>query len=128
GLTADELGIAQSNVSLAPSSASNNNGSQTGRAPSLPIELNGVSVSINGAACGLYSVSSSQIKFVVPIGLTSGTYPIVINNNGTVIRGLIAIVAAKPDIFTSANGPSGRTSVCNVTNPAVCLPEPSNVT
>jgi uncharacterized protein (TIGR03437 family) len=107
---------------------SNANASESKRAPSLPIELNGVSVSINGAACGLYAVSSSQIRFVVPIGLSPGIYPIAINNNGTVIRGGVTIVPAQPDIFTSTNGPGGRAVVCNATNPAVCTPEPFTVT
>src|SRR5207244_7129475 len=106
-------GIQQTTTNLPPSSAtvSNANASESKRAPSLPIELNGVSVSINGAACGLYAVSSSQIKFVVPIGLTAGVYPLAINNNGTVIRGALNIVGAQPDIFTSTNGPEiGRAS------------------
>jgi uncharacterized protein (TIGR03437 family) len=127
----------QSNVALAPSNAqvSNNSASYAKRSPALPIELNGVSMSINGAACGLYSVSTSpaQISFVVPIGLVpnSGTdsYPVVINNNGTVIRGRVAIVAAQPDIFTDSNGPGGRAVVCNITNPSIpmCVIEPFNV-
>jgi len=94
----------------------------------LPIELNGVSVEINGAACGLYAVSSGQIKFVVPIGLGQGSFPIVINNNGTVIRGMVTIVSAQPDIFTSTNGPGGRAVVCNATNSAACTAEPFTVT
>jgi uncharacterized protein (TIGR03437 family) len=130
GLAAGELAFIQPSVSLAPASAtvSNSNASYAGRSPALPIELSGVSVSINGAACGLYAVSSSEIKFVVPVGLTSGTYPIVINANGTVLRGSIVIVTAQPDIFTTTNGPLGRASVCNITNPAVCSPEPFFVT
>ena len=130
GLAPGELAFIQPSVSLAPASAtvSNSNASYSGRSPALPIELSGVSVSINSAACGLYAVGSSEIKFVVPVGLTSGTYPIVINANGTVLRGSITIVSAQPDIFTSTNGPLGRASVCNITNPAVCSPEPFTVT
>lgn len=134
GLAAGELAVAQSNVTLAPASitVSPANASESGRAPALPIELSGVSVGINGVAAGLYAVSPSQIKFVVPVGLSTGSYPIVINNNGTVIRGVLTIVSAQPDIFTSTNGPGGRAKVCNVTNPAtpssICLGEPFNVT
>lgn len=134
GLAAGELAVAQSNVSLAPASitVSPANASESGRAPALPIELSGVSVGINGVAAGLYAVSPTQIKFVVPIGLPAGSYPIVINNNGTVIRGVLVIVAAQPDIFTSTNGPGGRAKVCNVTNPStpstICLGEPFNST
>jgi uncharacterized protein (TIGR03437 family) len=130
GLAAGELAYFQSSVSLAPTSVtvSNSNASESGRAPALPVELNGVSVAINNAACGLYAVGSGEIKFVVPIGLLVGTYPVVINNNGTVVRASIDIVAAQPDIFTSTNGPLGRAQVCNITNPAVCSPEPFTVT
>src|SRR5262249_20615357 len=72
GLAAGELGIIQANVDLAPSNTNASGGSETMRSPALPVELNGVSVSINGAAAGLYFVGNSpkQINFVVPIGLT----------------------------------------------------------
>jgi uncharacterized protein (TIGR03437 family) len=107
-------------------------------APSLPIELNGVSVAINGAAAGLYSVSATEIKFVVPPGLAPNTgtasYPLVINIRDTpttnrVIRGLLVIVTTQPDIETSSNGPGGRALICNITTMAFpCLMEPFNVT
>jgi uncharacterized protein (TIGR03437 family) len=130
------LGILQATVSLAPSSVqvSNNSASYATRQPALPVELNGVSVSIAGAACGLYSVSPSQINFVVPKGLppsTGGSYVLIINNNGTVIRGLLVIVTAQPDIFTTTPpGPGGRAAVCNITNPMTmgCIMEPFNIT
>jgi uncharacterized protein (TIGR03437 family) len=130
GFAAGELAFVQPSVSLPTTSAtvSNSNASEAGRAPALPIELSGVSVAINNAACGLYAVSSGEIKFVAPVALLPGTYPIVINNNGTVFRGSIVIVAAQPDIFTSTNGPLGRAQVCNITNPLVCSPEPFTVT
>jgi len=126
----------QSTASLAPSNVTvnNNAASESGRSPSLPVELNGVSMSINGAACGLFSVSPTAISFVVPIGLApnsgAASYPVVINNNGTVIRGLVVIVAAQPDIFSSTNGAGGRAVVCNVTNPSTpgCLVEPFKIT
>ncbi len=136
GLAAGELAIAQPspNLTITPASVSNNNASEAGRSPSLPIELNGFSMSIGGAACGLYSVTPTSISFVVPIGLVPSTgtasYPVVMNNNGTVIRGQLTIVAAQPDIFTDSNGPGGRAVVCNVTNPTIpsCVVEPFNVT
>jgi hypothetical protein len=55
---------------------------------------------------------------------------VVINNNGTVIRGRVVIVAAQPDIFTGSNGPGGRAVVCNITNPIApgCVMEPFSVT
>ena len=99
----------------------------------LPIELGGITMTINGAAVGLKSVSSRQIVFVVPRGLAStvtGTsYPIVINNNGIVFRGSITIVPTRPDIFTfsAVPSPSGRARIFNVTN-TVFRTEPFNVT
>ena len=85
-------------------------------------------MAIDGAACGLFAVSSTQIRIVLPPFVNLGTHPIVINNNGTVIRGGVLIVSAQPDIFTSTNGPLGRAAVCNATNPAVCSNEPFGVT
>jgi uncharacterized protein (TIGR03437 family) len=133
GLAAGEVAVMTSGTSLAPSSATTLNASESHNAPSLPIELNGVSVSINGLACGLHSVAPGIIKFVLPPAIAANTgsasYPLVINNNGTVIRGLLVIVAAQPDIETLSNGPNGRAVICNITVPGSgCIIEPFNVT
>jgi uncharacterized protein (TIGR03437 family) len=128
------LAIVRSATPLAPSSQSADSASETTRRPPLPIELSGVSVSVAGAAAGLYFVSPGQINFVVPPGLvpTTGTatYPVVIYNNGTTIRATISITIAQPDIFTVTNGfGSNRASALNVTNPlSAGSPEPFNVT
>jgi len=72
GLAPGELSIVRSTVSLAPGSVTvpNSAASETLRSPALPVELNGVSVSVNGGAAGLYFVGDAekQINFVVPIG------------------------------------------------------------
>jgi uncharacterized protein (TIGR03437 family) len=128
------LAVVRSATALAPSNMAADSASESTHRPPLPIELNGVTVSINGAAAGLYFVSSGQINFVVPPGLnpTTGTttYPVVINNNGATIRTTIQIVIAQPDIFTVTNTfGSNRASVLNVTNPlSAGSPEPFNVT
>jgi uncharacterized protein (TIGR03437 family) len=128
------LAIVRSTTPLAPSNMAADSASESTRRPPLPVELNGVSVSINNAAAGLYFVSPGQINFVVPPGLipTTGTntYAVVINNNGTTIRSTIQIVIAQPDIFTVTNSfGSNRASVLNVTNPlSAGSPEPFNVT
>lgn len=92
---------------------------------SLPIELSGVTVSINGAACGLKSVGPQRIVFVVPVGfaglvnsVTGNSYPITITNNGVVMKNTATIVPARPDIFNRAGTitPGGRTKLFNVTN------------
>jgi uncharacterized protein (TIGR03437 family) len=102
------------------------------RRPTLPIELSGVTVTINGVASGLRSVSPQSIEFVVPPALTSladgtTTYPMVININGTVIKTTMTIVPARPDVFTlTGAGPGGRAKIFNITN-AVPRVEPFTV-
>lgn len=132
GLAPGMVGLVRSTTSLAPSSQTVANASESRNRPPLPTELNGVTVTINGAAAGLHFVSTGEIEFVVPQGLaaTTGTttYPVVINNNGSVIRGTIQILPAQPDIFTSTKGPGGRASVLNFTNPNGGTPEPFTVT
>jgi uncharacterized protein (TIGR03437 family) len=66
------LSIVRSTVALAPSNATSG-GSETKRSPALPIELNGVSLAVSGAATGLYFVGNAeqQINFVMPIGFTA---------------------------------------------------------
>jgi uncharacterized protein (TIGR03437 family) len=138
GLAAGEVAILNSSAPLAPTSATTLNRSESRFAPSLPVELNGVSLAINGAAAGLYSVDSTAIKFVVPPGLVpntgTATYPLVINIRDTptinrVIRGTVVIVTAQPDVETTSNGPNGRAVICNVTvATSGCIIEPFNVT
>ena len=103
----------------------------------LPIELSGVSMTINGAAVGIKSFNrfqlERQIEFVVPPGLaatSAGTvYPVVINDNGTVVKGEITVVPARPDIFTTlpTPGPGGRARIFNATN-RVLTTEPFTTT
>jgi len=93
------------------------------RRPPLPVELSGVTLTINGAAAGLKSVGGKHVDFMVPEGLPSKvdgttTYPLVLNNNGNVIRTTVTLVPARPDIFRIDNvaAPGGRTRAFNVTN------------
>jgi uncharacterized protein (TIGR03437 family) len=129
GLAPGMLGIARSTLELAPSAVevSRNNASETRRRPALPVELNGITVGVGGAAAGLYFVSPGQINFVVPRGLTAATAPVPVTifnrNTGTLIRTSLQLLAAQPDIFTSTGGAGGRAAVVNVTNP--CIPPTS---
>jgi len=127
GLAPGELAIVRSTVDLALTNTSATGASETMRRPALPIELNGVSVSVNGAAAGLYFVGNSpqQINFVMPIGLSpAAAASVVINNNGTVLRAQIPIVTVQPVIFMDA---AGRAFALNVTNPMQRTPEPFKV-
>jgi hypothetical protein len=124
GLSAGELSIVRSTVGLANSDQTAGFGSETERSPILPVELNGVSVAIQGVAAGLYFVGDTPeegIRFVVPLGFTTGTASVVINNQGTVYRGFLRIVASQPDIHTSTHDAGGDAVVCNVSNPMAIL-------
>ncbi len=132
GLAPGEFGMIRSTVGLANSDPPQvTNADEAKRSPILPVELAGVSVSVNGAAAGLYFVGNTakQIDFVMPPGLTAGLGTVVINNNGTVFRGFVQIVTSQPDIFSSTHDAAGRAVVCNVTNTAVsgCVTEPFKV-
>jgi uncharacterized protein (TIGR03437 family) len=106
------------------------------RSPALPIELNGVSVSFNGYAAGLYFVGNDekQINFVMPIGLSSSLENVAVNifnsgnNSDTMLHGLVNLVLAQPDIFTSTGDAGGRAAAVNVTNPNQRTGEPFSVT
>lgn len=86
----------------------------------LPMELGGVSMSINGVSVGLKELSQNKIVFVAPKGISQdldNTYPVVINNNGIVVRGEITFVAVRPDIFRTDLQPQlNRAKIFNVTN------------
>jgi uncharacterized protein (TIGR03437 family) len=138
GLAPGMLGIVRSATALAPSAkfacpagSSPDCASENLRRPSLPVELNGVSVSIGGSSAPLYFVSAGQINFVVPVGLVpntgTNTYPFVVNNNGVVTRGTIQIVAVQPDIFTTTNDAGGRAMVVSVDAQGAEFAEPFTV-
>ena len=123
GLAPGMLAIARSSLTLAPATreVDRNNAHETQRRPPLPVELAGVSVSVSGAAAGLFFVGPNQINFVVPPGLASSATaaPVVIFNNGALLRTSVVLNAVQPDVYTSTNGPGGRAAVLNVTNPCV---------
>ncbi len=126
----------RSTVALAPSDATASGGSETTRSPALPVELNGVSLSVNGGAAGLYFVgnASKQINFVMPTGLLPGVATVAVNvlntgaNTDTLHRGLVQIIFAQPDIFTTTNDAGGRAAAFNITNPNARTAEPFSVT
>lgn len=127
GVAPGELTIVRSTIALAPSNAvacptlGSPCPSETLRAPALPIELNGVSLAVNGAAAGLYFVGNAekQINFVAPPGVATGVANVVINildtgaNTDTQLRGLLQIVAGQPDIFTTTSDAGGRALAVN---------------
>jgi hypothetical protein len=121
GISPGMLAILEYTANDTPAPARTAVGSLT-RVPALPIELSGVSVSIDGVACGMKSVNGRKIEFVAPPALANsveGTiYPIVIHNNGAVLKSFVTIVPTRPDVFTRDGqvGPGGRAKAFNATN------------
>ncbi len=136
GLAGGQLSIVRSTVPLATTTTFSTGWSETDRSPALPIELNGVSVSVNGGAAGLYYVASAekQINFVVPIGVAPGLANVVVNildtgaNTDTQLRGLIQIVSGQPDIFSTTSDAGGNALATNITIPTMPTDPPFNVT
>lgn len=119
GLAAGQLSIVRSTVALAPSDvmlSGNEAASEIVRSPALPVEFNGVSVSVRGAAAGIYRVSNTdkRIDFVMPIGLVTGVHTVAINvldsgaNTDTLLRGQVQVLVGQPDIFSSTGDAGGR--------------------
>lgn len=98
-----------------------------------PIELKGVSLTIDGVAASLTGVTNGQVNFIVPTDLTPGNKPVVINHNGIILRGTVSIISSpQPDIVTDQTdtnpAPGGRARILNVTNPSNPLPDPFTAT
>ena len=67
----------------------------------LPTQLNGVSVSINGNPAAVSYISPTQINFLTPPNLTSGTAQIQVTNNGLTSATVSAPIASTaPAFFT----------------------------
>jgi hypothetical protein len=135
GLAPGEWSVTRSTAPLANSDQTAGGGPENERSPILPVELNGVSVSVNGAAAGLYFVGGTPaggIQFVVPVGVSTGVASVVINNRGTVFRGFVQIVPSQPDLVTSTHDAGGLAYACNITNTATagmgCIMGPFKVT
>jgi uncharacterized protein (TIGR03118 family) len=73
----------------------------------LPTQVNGVGVTVNGEAAPVSFVSNSQINFLVPADVQIGTAQIVTTNNGLTSASVQATVSSMaPSFFTigTANG------------------------
>lgn len=135
GVSPGMLAIVEYGSATNPPAASQTAVGSLQRRFTLPIQLSGVTLTVNGAAAGIKSVTQTQIVFVVPPGLSVPTgsntaeFPVVINNNGSVFKNKITIVPVRPDIFTFSPvpGPLGRARLFNITN-RVQTAEPFAVT
>jgi uncharacterized protein (TIGR03437 family) len=68
----------------------------------LPIELGGVSVSVDGKPAGLFFVSPNQLNILVPAGLQPGKAQVAIELNDEVIAlGVLTLNEVAPSLFTA---------------------------
>ncbi len=73
----------------------------------LPTTLNGVTVTVNNTAAGLFFVSNGQINFAVPGSLADGVATVVVTSVNGTRTGTINIVRAAPGIFTVMGNGAG---------------------
>ncbi|HMV87266.1 MAG TPA: Ig-like domain-containing protein [Blastocatellia bacterium] len=73
---------------------------------SLPTELGGTTVEVNGRRAGLFFVSPTQINYHMPAETVEGVADVVVRNGAKVFSGSVMIAKVAPAIFT-ANA-SGR--------------------
>ena len=76
--------------------------------PDFPTELKGVKVTVGGAPARIQYISPKQINFILP----NDTKPaelveIVVNNNGTNVRGRVRVLDASAGIFTNSGDGNG---------------------
>ena len=70
----------------------------------LPLELSGVSVTINGVSAPIWYVSPNQLNIQIPYEIaTSGTVTLVVKNNGQTASSTLTMAAAAPGVFVDGN-------------------------
>ena len=89
----------------------------------LPLDIAGVSATVNGVSAPLYYVSPGQINVQIPYETGSGLAVLGVNNNGQVSSFPFTVAPAAPGLFTAPDGsltPSatarqGQTAVAFIT-------------
>ncbi|MCX6629410.1 MAG: protease pro-enzyme activation domain-containing protein [Candidatus Solibacter sp.] len=70
----------------------------------LPLELGGVSATVNGVSAPLYYVSPGQINVQVPYETGTGLAVLGVNNGGQVASFPFTVAPAAPGLFTAVDG------------------------
>ena len=100
---------------------------QTAQTPTLPMQLGGTSVIMNGAAAPLFFVSPTQINFQVPTRQISNAGVIVSTVSGQSDPYQVADGGQVPAIFTANSSGCGLAAVLNVAaDGSVSLNSPAN--
>jgi uncharacterized protein (TIGR03437 family) len=70
----------------------------------LPLDISGVSATVNGVSAPLYYVSPGQINVQVPYETGKGVAILGVNNNGQVASFPFTVAPAAPGLFTAPDG------------------------
>ncbi len=89
---------------------------QTQRQPdaSLPTNVNGTTVTVNGRAAQIFYVSPTQVNFHVPAATEIGTAEVIVTNpDGFASKGAVTTLRAAPGVFTYSGDGLGDGVVLN---------------
>jgi len=76
---------------------------------SPPFSVAGTTVTVNGVAAGVFSVSPEEVRFVVPDDLTIGTAEVTVTNgDGVQSKAEVMITRAAPGVFTVSGDGRGE--------------------
>ncbi len=85
----------------------------------LPLDISGVSATVNGVSAPLYYVSPGQINVQVPYETGTGLAVLGVNNNGQVASFPFTVAPSAPGLFTAADGSLLPSSTARQGQPAV---------
>lgn len=85
----------------------------------LPLDLGGVSATVNGVSAPLYYASPNQINLQIPYEAGVGHAVLGVNNNGLVANYPFTIAPAAPGLFTAADGSLVPSATARQGQPAV---------
>lgn len=118
----DQTAVARGSIALASGAELATTTAESSAIDNFPFELNGVSVTVgdglSGIAGRIIAISPTQVRFVLPTGLSvTDEMPVVINNNGIISKATVKLRDAAPGIYTvhrngqgQANGQCSRQS------------------
>ena len=85
----------------------------------LPLDISGVSATVNGVSAPLYYVSPGQINVQVPYETGTGLAVLGVNNNGQVASFPFTVAPSAPGLFTASDGSLLPSSTARQGQPAV---------
>src|SRR4029077_16694797 len=87
----------------------------------LPLDIAGVSATVNGVSAPLYYVSPGQINVQVPYETGAGLAVLGVNNNGQVSSFPLTVAPAAPGLFPTADGSVTPSASARQGQPAVAF-------